>query len=160
VTETQIRRAGVGDLAVVQSISADAYRRYDAEIGLLPLPAREDYRPRIERGQVWILETEGECLGVAVVETRPDHLLLYSIAVRPQRQREGHGRRLLAFVDQHAAAEGLCEVRLFTNALMHRNVDIYRRWGFAEFGRRPHPSREGHVLVDMAKSVGDDCPTP
>jgi hypothetical protein len=37
---------------------------------------------------------------------------------------------------------------------MHRNIAIYRRWGFAETGRRTHPTREGHIIVDMAKRVG------
>lgn len=148
-----IRLASSADIYTVQHISAEAYRRYEGEIGIVPLPAREDHRPRIERGEVWLLEAGGECVGLAVFESKPDHLLLYSIAVRPNRQGEGHGLRLLAFGDERAMEQGLAEVRLFTNALMHRNIAIYSRWGFVEVGRRPHPSREGHFVIDMAKRV-------
>jgi len=35
-----------------------------------------------------------------VLKERPDHLLVYSIAVRPTEQRQGHGRTLLNFADQ------------------------------------------------------------
>jgi len=152
-----IRLADLADCDLVQRITAEAYRRYEHEIGIVPLPAREDHRPRIERGEVWLLEVRGECVGLAVLENTPDHLLLYSIAVRPDRQGEGHGLRLLAFADERAAEQGLAEVRLYTNALMQRNIAIYRRWGFVEIGRRSHPSREGHHVVDMAKRVGRDA---
>jgi Nucleotidyltransferase len=35
----------------------------------------------IEKGEVWILEVEGEPTGVAVLEERADHLLIYSNAL-------------------------------------------------------------------------------
>jgi ribosomal protein S18 acetylase RimI-like enzyme len=157
--EVIIRPADAGDADIVHRITADAYRRYEDEIGIVPLPAREDHRPRIERGEVWLLMSRDECVGLAVIETKPDHLLLYSIAVRPDRQGEAHARRLLAFLDERTAAQGLAEVRLYTNALMHRNLAIYRRWGFVEIGRRSHSSREGHFVVDMAKRIGRDTHT-
>ena len=154
VKDIEVRQAHIGDLGVVQGISADAYGRYEDEIGFVPVPAREDYRPRIKRGEVWVLELGGECLGLAVIQSEPDHLLLYSVAIRPERQSRGYGRMLLAFADERAAAAGVGEVRLFTNALMHRNVDLYRRLGFVEAGRRPHPTREGLFVVDMVKRLG------
>jgi hypothetical protein len=44
------RRAVLADLEAVQSISADAYTQaYLPVIGAIPKPAREDYRPRVER---------------------------------------------------------------------------------------------------------------
>src|SRR6266404_1516113 len=84
-----VRRAGPSDVGVVQQISADAYiPAYKAVIGAIPKPAFEDYTPRIQRGEVWILEVDGEAVGVAVLEERSDHLLVYSIAVRPEEQRK------------------------------------------------------------------------
>jgi len=45
------------------------------------------------------------------------------------------------------------EVRLYSNEQMERNLTLYRRHGFVEVGRRPHPSRPGQVLVDMVRKL-------
>jgi ribosomal protein S18 acetylase RimI-like enzyme len=152
-----VRRADSWDVGAVQRISAEAYiPAYEAICGFIPKPAFEDYRPRIERGEVWILETAGQPAAVAVLEERPDHLMIYSIAVRPEDQRKGLGASLLRFADERAAAIGVSEIRLYTNERMERNIALYRRHGFQEVGMRPHPSRPGDVLVDMVKMLTRD----
>ena len=154
-TDSQkIRRAGAEDANAVQQISAEAYiPTYTAVVGTIPKPATEDYGSYIERGEVWILEIEGKPIGVAVLEETPTHLLIYSIAIRPDSQRKGYGMALLAFADKRAIELGLREVRLYTNERMERNLTIYRRHGFIEVGKRPHPSRPGQVLVDMVRKL-------
>jgi len=122
-------------------------------LGTIPKPAIENYGPRIERDEVWILEIEGEPTGIAVPEERTDHLLIYSIAVRPEAQRKGYGKALLDFADKHAVELGLREVRLYTNEQMERNLRLYRQHGFVQVGKRPHPSRPGQVLVDMVRKL-------
>jgi len=102
---------------------------------------------------VWVLEVEGEPTGVAVLEERTDHLLVYSIAVKPDAQRKGYGAALLEFADQRAIGLGLREVRLYTNERMEANLRLYRRHGFVEIAKRPHPSRPGQVLVDMIRRL-------
>src|SRR5262249_46146104 len=142
------------DLAVVQEISADAYiAAYVPVLGYIPLPAEEDYGPRIARGEVWLLACGDSDVGVAVLEERRDHLLVYSIAVPTSEQGKGHGRALLDFADQRAIALRLAEIRLYTNVRMEKNIALYRRHGYAETGTRPHPSRVGEVLVDMVRVV-------
>jgi ribosomal protein S18 acetylase RimI-like enzyme len=138
----KIRRADQSDLAAVQGISAEAYiAAYVPALGYIPLPAEEDYGPRIERGEVWLLACGDGDVGVAVLEEHRDHLLVYSVAVRPTEQGKGHGGALLDFADQRAAALGLAVIRLYTNVRMEKNIALYRRHGYAEIGSRPHPSR-------------------
>jgi ribosomal protein S18 acetylase RimI-like enzyme len=133
-----VRRAGPSDVGVVQQISADAYiPAYKAVIGAIPKPAFEDYTPRIQRGEVWILDVDGKAIGVAVLEE----------------QRKGYGAVLLQFAEQRAVAIGVPEIRLYTNQRMERNRALYRRQGFVEVGTRPHPSRAGEVLVDMVRAL-------
>jgi ribosomal protein S18 acetylase RimI-like enzyme len=149
-----VRRADPSNIDVVQEICAAAYiPAYLAVISAVPKPASEDYRPRIERGEVWLLDLDGKPVGVAVLEERSDHLLVYSIAVRPEQQRKGFGSVLLHFADQRAIEIGAPEVRLYTNQRMEQNLTLYRRHGFVEVGTRPHPSRPGEVLVDMTKML-------
>jgi ribosomal protein S18 acetylase RimI-like enzyme len=152
-----VRRADLSDLGAVQRISADAYAPvYQAVCGFIPKPAFEDYRPRIDRGEVWLFEIDGRPIGVAILEERPDHLMIYSIAVTPDQQGKGHGAALLRFADKRAAAIGVSEIRLYTNQRMVGNIALYRRHGFAEVGTRPHPSRPGDVLVDMIRTLRPD----
>jgi ribosomal protein S18 acetylase RimI-like enzyme len=121
----------------------------------VPKPGIEDYRPYIERGEVWILEAGDEPIGVIVLEEKSDFLLVYSVAVKPRHQRNGHATTLLGFADQHALAIGVKAVRLYTNQRMERNIGLYRRCGFTEIAKRPHPSRPGEVLVDMEKTMSE-----
>jgi len=150
----KFRQANPVDKETIQRISAAAYiPAYMAVLGTIPKPATEDYGKRIEKGEVWILEVEGEPTGVAVLEERADHLLIYSIAVKPDAQRKGYGAALLEFADQRAVGIGLLEVRLYTNERMEANLRLYRRHGFAEIAKRPLPSRPGQVLVDMVRRL-------
>src|SRR5215467_2652344 len=138
----KFRQANPVDKEAIQRISADAYvPAYTAVLGTIPKPATEDYGPRIDKGEVWILEIKGEPTGIAVLEERGDHMLVYSIAVRPDAQRKGYGTALLDFAEQRAIGLGLHEVRLYTNERMQQNLRLYRRHGFVEVGKRPHPSR-------------------
>jgi ribosomal protein S18 acetylase RimI-like enzyme len=150
----KMRLADPGDGDTVQRISADAYTpAYMAVLGTIPKPATEDYGLRIQKGEVWILEVKGEPSGIAVLEENLDHLLIYSIAVKPDAQRKGYGTALLDFADRRAIELGLHEVRLYTNERMERNLTLYRRHGFVEVAKRPHPSRPGQVLVDMVRKL-------
>lgn len=100
-----------------------------------------------------MLEADDSPAGVLALEPKADHLMVYSIAVRPRYQGRGYGKLLLAFAEQRAAAEGLAELRLYTNSRMGRNLAFYRGCGFSETGLRPHPIRLGEVVVDMVKVV-------
>ena len=156
----KFRRANPVDKEVIQRISADAYvPAYMAALGTIPKPATEDYGTRIEKGEVWILEVEGEPTGVAVLEERADHMLVYSIAVKPDAQPKGYGTALLDFADQRATGLGLREVRLYTNERMEGNLRLYRRHGFVEVAKRSYPSRPGQVLVDMVRRLDPPAST-
>lgn len=150
----ECRPAAAGDAALVQTISAEAYRpAYLAVVGFVPKPAFEDYSDRIKQGNVWVAELDGEPCGVLVLEPAPQYLTIYSIAVLPQHQRAGLGKALLSFAENRALDAGLSHIRLYTNPRMKRNVALYQGFGFVEIGRRPHPSRPGEFLVDMTKTL-------
>ena len=144
-----IRQATAADLALVQAISHAAYAGYEQLLGGLPVPAVEDYAPRIAAGEVWLLGDDG----VLVMERHPDHAMIYSVAVHPERHGTGLGRALLDAAERMAASWGMPELRLYTNALMTQNQAIYAKRGYRETGRRPHPRRASFTIVDMAKPI-------
>jgi ribosomal protein S18 acetylase RimI-like enzyme len=149
-----MRRASSSDIDIVRGISSEAYLPYEAAIGIVPIPAVEDYGPRIERGEVWLLEEDREAVGLAVLDEGPDHLFVYSIAVRPDLRGRGYGSVLLRFIDDKAVEIGVRIIRLYTNLRMERNIAIYLNHGYEKIGTRLHPTRPGHTLVDMTKRIG------
>lgn len=155
-SETTFRVAESRDLEAVTQITNSAYAAYTALLGAPPLPVTEDYAPRIKAGLVWLGISAGRIIGLLVLERHETHVLIYSIAVAPERQGEGHGVALLAFAEQQARVWGLFEVRLYTNSRMERNIKLYTAQGYREVGKRPNPHRPGWVLVDMVKPLLPD----
>ncbi|KUO11138.1 GNAT family N-acetyltransferase [Streptomyces sp. DSM 15324] len=134
MTSEDIRPATAADVTAVKAVTDAAYTPYIERIGLVPLPMRADHAAEVAAGKVFV--TGDPVVGLVVVEAFPDHLFLDSIAVHPDAHGRGVGRRLLHFVDAHARALGLAEVRLYTNALMWENQKIYPRYGYELVGRR------------------------
>ncbi len=147
------RRAQESDLATVNALTRAAYAHYVALLGREPLPMTEDYRPRIAAGEVWLLEESDATVGLIVLEEHGRHLTIFSIAIPPERQGEGLGRRLLAFAEDEARRRGCSTLDLYTNAMMTRNIAIYQRCGFEETGRTENPKRPGWIRVDMEKTL-------
>ncbi|MEU5276589.1 GNAT family N-acetyltransferase [Streptomyces asoensis] len=138
MTSEEIRPAKAADVPAVKAVTDAAYTHYIERIGLAPLPMGADHAADVAAGKVFVTGdgTTGEVAGLVVVEAFADHLFLESIAVRPDAQGKGVGRRLLRFLEAHARALGLSEVRLCTNVLMWENQKIYPRYGYEVVERR------------------------
>ncbi|WP_406328829.1 GNAT family N-acetyltransferase [Streptomyces sp. NBC_00203] len=132
--ECGIRQAVASDVPAVKAVIDAAFHPYIERIGLVPVPMEADHAANVAAGRVFV--TGEPVAGLVVVEEREDHLYLDTIAVRPDAHGKGIGRRLLHFVDAHARALGLPEVRLLTNALMWENQKIYPRYGYEVVERR------------------------
>ncbi len=99
-----------------------------------PAPVLTDYRAATAAGQVWVL---GEpVVGVIVLISEDDSLLVENVAVNPSAQGAGYGRRLMEFAEQQAQSRGLSRMTLYTNEIMTENLAIYSRLGYCETARR------------------------
>ena len=134
MTNEEIRPAGTADVPAVKAVTDAAYEHYIERIGLVPQPMQRDHAANVAAGRVYV--TGDPVVGLVVVEERADHLYLDNIAVRPEAQGQGVGGRLLRFVEAHARARGLPEVRLYTNAKMWENQEIYPKFGYEVVERR------------------------
>lgn len=150
---TELRLAVEADLDLVQRITRDAYAAWEAVLGGPPVPVTEDYRPRIARGDVWLVLRSGAGVAVLAVDWDPDALIVFSLAVPPAHQGQGLGRAMLQHAERLGRAAGRPVLRLFTADRMERNIATYLRLGFVETGRRPNPYRPGWTLVDMARPI-------
>lgn len=151
-----IRPAHPAEAPLLAALVGRAYAPWVPILGRRPFPMQDDYAARIAAGEAWVLEDGGAVQALVVVERHPGHLLLDNIAVEPHRQGMGDGRALLDFVEAEARRLGLAEVRLYTNALMERNIALYARRGYAETERR---QEKGFARVYMAKSVSGSVAT-
>jgi len=134
---TDPRPARPEEAETIRALVRAAYAKYIPRLGREPRPMTDDYALRIAAGQAWILEEDGTPLGVLVLEDEPDALMLYNIAIAPDAQRRGIGRRLIAFTEAEARRRGHALLRLHTNEKMAENVAMYPRLGFTETHREP-----------------------
>ncbi|MGC9499155.1 GNAT family N-acetyltransferase [Streptomyces sp. WG7] len=130
----RIRQAVTADVLAVRAVTDAAYHPYIERIGVVPQPMEADHAANVAGGKVFV--TGEPVVGLVVLEAFADHLFLDSIAVHPDAHGSGVGRRLLRFVDARARALGLSEVRLYTNAMMRENQQIYPKYGYEVVERR------------------------
>src|SRR3954451_6820934 len=134
MTNEEIRPAVEADVPTVKALTDAAYRHYIERIGRVPQPMERDHAANVAAGQVFV--TGDPVTGLVVIEERDDHLYLDNLAVHPDAQGQGVGRRLLDFVEARARELGLPEVRLYTHAMMWENQQIYPKFGYEVVERR------------------------
>ena len=145
-----IRRAVAQEADAARDLVRAAYRHYVPIIGIEPAPMTDDYAQRIADEQVWVLIEDAALAGVLVLEEQADCFLLDNIAVAPDRQGLGCGRKLLDFAEAQAHQAGWNDITLYTNARMTDNIAIYRARGYVERERR---TEKGFDRVYMVKPL-------
>jgi molybdopterin-guanine dinucleotide biosynthesis protein A len=151
----RFRRAVASDAPAVTALSQTAYQKFVERIGRLPQPLTAEYAEVISTNETWVAEDNGSLVGVLVLKPHSDHLLIWSVAVAPELQRSGIGRRLLALAEREALRRGVSEIRLYTNEKMAENVALYKHHGYAVARRE---ALEDRVLVHMSKKIPGDVP--
>lgn len=146
------RPAREGDLDAVRELAVAAYEIYVERIGRPPAPMTADYAEAIGAGTLWVAEDGSRIVGLLVLRPESDHLLLDNVAVHPDAQGRGVGRRLLKLAEERARADGYSEIRLYTNEAMTENLAYYPRHGYVETHRAVG---DGFRRVYFRKSLED-----
>jgi GNAT superfamily N-acetyltransferase len=123
------------DVPVIHEIVERAFEPYIARIGRRPAPMDDDYGEKVRHGTVFVWH-DAEVVGVIVLNQVTGHVLVETVAVRPDHQSHGIARGLFEFAEEYARARGLYELRLYTNAAMTENLALYPHLGYAEDDRR------------------------
>jgi ribosomal protein S18 acetylase RimI-like enzyme len=146
------RLAGDDDAPAITSLVRAAYEHYEPLIGRTPLPMLTDYALAIREHVVWVVEDGARIVGVLELDPRDDHLWVENVAVAPDQQGRGLGRRLLRHAEDEARRHGLREIGLLTNERYAANIAMYTRYGYRETHRQPHL---GTDLVYFRKTLQD-----
>jgi N-acetylglutamate synthase-like GNAT family acetyltransferase len=145
-----LRRATGVDAPTITELVAAAYRHYEPLIGRTPMPMLVHYEDAVREHDVWVLELDGELVGVIELQPQPDQLWVENVAVAPRWQGRGFGRLLLRHAELEAARHDLREIGLLTNERYLDNIAMYMRYGYRETHRVPH---QGTDLVFFRKSL-------
>jgi len=147
---TALRPATPADAGEIRAVVRAAYARWVPLIGREPLPMRADYDEALRAHRFDLLVRGPRIMALIETMLHDDHLWIENIAVRPESQGQGLGRRLLAHAEDLARAARRAELRLLTNAAFAANVALYERSGFTVTERAPFM---GGVTVFMRKPL-------
>jgi ribosomal protein S18 acetylase RimI-like enzyme len=148
--DMKIEIATAEDHDQLRTLFRTTYMKYVSRIGKEPEPMTADYGPMIERGLVFVIREGTTIIGAVVLENREGHLHLDSLAVSPEHQGRGVGRRLLKFAEEEALRRRLNEIRLFTNEKMWETIAIYTKCGYKETARK---EESGFKRVYFSKTL-------
>lgn len=132
--KTEIRRANLADATAIENCVEAAYEHYIERIGKPPGPMLDNYADLIRQQTVFVADT-GTIVGVLVLIRTRTGILLDNVAVHPDQQRKGLGRRLLNLAESEARDLGFAKLDLYTHQSMHENIEIYKALGYTETER-------------------------
>lgn len=113
----------------------------------------------------WVGMLDSRLVGYAVMSFGAEEAHLLNLCVAPSRQGGGLGRRMLAHVLRHARRLGAEAIFLEVRPTNTPALELYRRTGFAEIGRRKdyYPADRGEredALVLALRLGGADHAAP
>jgi GNAT superfamily N-acetyltransferase len=132
----EIRRAVAEDVAAVTDCVCHAFIHYIPRIGKQPGPMLDDYQALIGEGAVCVAVQQADVLGVLVLSEADEGFCIETIAVRPNAQGLGVGRKLLTHAEILAQQSGHTSLYLSTHRLMYESQSVYAHIGYVEFDRR------------------------
>ncbi len=110
----------------------------------------DDFAEVIREHIVFVAEDAGDVIGVIVLIQQESSMLLDNIAVHPDYQGKGVGRRLLEFAELETRRLGYTQLNLYTHECMTENIAMYERSGYVETERR---TEHGYERVYMQKRL-------
>jgi ribosomal protein S18 acetylase RimI-like enzyme len=131
-----IRPARPTDADAIAACVAAAYAIYVTRMGKRPGPMLDDYAKVIAHHRVFVL-VGAEIAGVLVLIDQEDGgLLLDNVAIHPDVQGKGLGRRLIAFAEDEARRQGHGALDLYSHVTMTESIALYLTLGYEETERR------------------------
>ncbi|WP_310541899.1 GNAT family N-acetyltransferase [Phenylobacterium sp.] len=150
MSEITLRTAIPADAAAIRNLTRAAYAKWVPLIGREPKPMGVDYEAAVRAHRFDLLYMGGDLAGLIETVDEGDQLLIDNVAVSPDHQGQGLGRRLLVNAETLATNLGHGRIRLDTNKRFEDNIALYLRVGYRI--DREAPIGDGFV-VHMSKNL-------
>ncbi|MGZ2458587.1 GNAT family N-acetyltransferase [Rhizobium sp. IY2] len=139
-------------LALILAAFASMNGRIDPPSSALKLTTESlAEKARAEIGHVAI---DGEKLiGCLFLRPEADCLYVGKLAVLPEAQGKGIGKRLLTIAEETAASLDLPALRLETRIELTENHTVFAAWGFSRTAEKAHPGFAGTTFIEMRKAI-------
>ena len=139
---------GAAGLALVPMTMDDVDEVHALECSVFPHPwSRANFSDSVQAGyDAWLLrDADGALAGYFLLMYALDEAHLLDVAVAGNRHGTGLGRQLLDTLCARAKEMGAESVLLEVRPSNERALAVYKRFGFAEIGRRKayYPAHEG-----------------
>ncbi len=126
----ELRQATAADAGAIRDLTRQAYAKWVPLIGREPKPMTANYDEAVVRHRFDLLYIDGALAALIETIREADHLLVENVAVSPDFQGRGLGRKLMAHAELLAREQGFGTIRLYTNQRFVENIALYRRLGY------------------------------
>ncbi|HEY9218145.1 MAG TPA: GNAT family N-acetyltransferase [Phenylobacterium sp.] len=155
---SHVRPARPEDLPVLPQIelsAANLFEGSDKPMDVLTNVSPAETWARMQAfGTVWVVD-DGEPVAFLAAEVLGQDLHIWELDVRHDRQRQGHGRRLMDHALAWGRSRGLSQATLTTYRDIPWNAPFYASLGFVEMSGPDLSVRLAQVL-DLERSKGLD----
>ncbi len=133
-----IRKMTMNDLEQVVAIDQASFS--------LPWPPRSFQFELTDNpaARCWVAERDGKIVAMIVSWLILDELHIATIATHPDFRKQGIGKTLLNHVLKSAREEGAARAFLEVRASNRAAIEMYKRFGFMEDGRRKEYYKDNH----------------
>ncbi|MUH35796.1 GNAT family N-acetyltransferase [Zobellia amurskyensis] len=121
-------------------------------------PSQQAFESDIERGELYVLEEDGQIIGTIVLSTLMDeeyvpiewltpsdkNIYIHRVSVHPDFQGKGMAQKMMAFAENYAQENAFVSVRLDTFSQNKRNQRFYEARGFERLGDIFFPKQSEH----------------
>ncbi|MGB4779016.1 nicotinamide-nucleotide amidohydrolase family protein [Microbacterium sp.] len=128
-----LRRSDAGEVLTIQRAAFVSEAKLYGSADLAPLTQTlSEVEAELRDAEGWVARVGGRLVGAIRTRESEDLLLIGRIAVAPDLQGSGIGRRLLAAAEDSTSASA---AELFTGSLSDANLRLYRDCGYVETER-------------------------
>ncbi|WP_182201277.1 GNAT family N-acetyltransferase [Paraliobacillus salinarum] len=128
-----IRKAELKDANGLNECMDAAYSKYKDRVNIETLPPLQvDYKDEIANYPVWVIKHNHQVVAGLIMTFSENTATLSNIAIHPNFQNNGLGKKLLNFAEKEAANRGYEEMNLATHTLFRENVSFYQKQGWIQ----------------------------
>lgn len=119
----------------------------------LHLLTRDSIADKSQAESLFLATKSGELLGCVFAAQQPDSLYIGKLAVHPEHQRKGIGRRLMDAVEHYAVSKDIDTLELNTRIELIENQSTFQSMGYHVTGEHSHEGFDRPTFISMRKTL-------